>query len=151
LGSITSFTGDSNGNGLLDLTETWTYTATATAVAGQQTNTGTVTAQDPNTGTLVTDNNPANYFGDVTHVEETVTIARPVDFNADANDDLLWRLDTGGAVVWTSINGTIAAPPVPFGSAPLSTIIEGTGDFNGDGRSDILFRSADGHIAEWLM
>src|SRR5262249_46663010 len=51
LGTITSFTGDTNGNGLLDLTETWTYTATATALAGQQTNTGTVTAQDAITGT----------------------------------------------------------------------------------------------------
>src|SRR5205807_7933126 len=65
LGPITSFTGDSNGNGLLDLTETWTYTQTAIAVAGQQTNTGTVTGQDANNppGTTVTDNNPANYFG----------------------------------------------------------------------------------------
>ena len=35
LGTITSFTGDANGNGLLDLTETWTYTETATALAGQ--------------------------------------------------------------------------------------------------------------------
>ena len=64
LGPITSFTGDANGNGLLDLTETWTYTKTATALAGQQTNVGTVTGQDPNTGTTVTDDNPANYFGD---------------------------------------------------------------------------------------
>src|SRR5436190_1243105 len=152
LGPITSFTGDSNGNGLLDLGETWIYTATATAQSGQQTNTGTVTAQDATSpSTTVSDNNPANYFGDVTHVKETVTIARPVDFNADGNDDLLWRLGTDGAVVWTSINGAIAAPPVPFGSAPLSTTIEGTGDFNGDGRSDILFRNDDGHIVTWLM
>ena len=65
LGPITSFTGDTNGNGLLDLTETWTYTTTATALAGQQTNVGTVTGQDADTtGTTVTDNNPANYFGD---------------------------------------------------------------------------------------
>ena len=48
LGPITSFTGDTNGNGLLDLTETWTYTKTATALAGQQTNVGTVTGQDAN-------------------------------------------------------------------------------------------------------
>src|SRR4029077_8503160 len=40
--------GDTNGNGLLDTTETWTYTATATALAGQQTNVGTVTANDAN-------------------------------------------------------------------------------------------------------
>src|SRR5262249_57035167 len=51
LGPITSFTGDANNNGLLDLTETWTYTQTATALAGQQTNTGTVTAQDANNPT----------------------------------------------------------------------------------------------------
>ena len=65
LGPITTFTGDTNGNGLLDLTETWTYTATATAVAGQQTNIGTATGQDANNppGTTVTDDNPANYFG----------------------------------------------------------------------------------------
>src|SRR5262249_20376184 len=58
LGTITSFTGDTNGNGLLDLTETWTYTKTAIAQPGQQTNTGTVTAQDVNNppGTTVTDN-----------------------------------------------------------------------------------------------
>ena len=49
LGPITSFTGDTNSNGLLDLTETWTYTQTATALAGQQTNVATVTAKDANT------------------------------------------------------------------------------------------------------
>src|SRR5262249_34999103 len=69
LGTITSFTGDTNGNGQLDLTETWTYTNTATAQAGQQTNVGTVTARDANTGTTVTDNNPANYFGDAPGIQ----------------------------------------------------------------------------------
>ena len=66
LGPITSFTGDSNGNGLLDTTETWTYTATAIAVAGQQINIGTVIANDANNppGTTVTAVDPANYFGD---------------------------------------------------------------------------------------
>jgi large repetitive protein len=66
LGLITSFTGDTDNNGLLDLTETWTYTQTATALAGQQTNLGTVTAEDANNppGTTVTDDNPANYFGE---------------------------------------------------------------------------------------
>jgi uncharacterized repeat protein (TIGR01451 family) len=66
LGLITSFTGDTDNNGLLDLTETWTYTQTAPALAGQQTNLGTVTAEDANNppGTTVTDDNPANYFGE---------------------------------------------------------------------------------------
>jgi hypothetical protein len=87
----------------------------------------------------------------VTDVKETVTIARPVDFNADSFDDLLWRTADGGVSVWTYKGGLVNPLPTLTGSAPLSTTIEGTGDFNGDGRGDILFRSADGHIAEWLM
>jgi hypothetical protein len=73
LGAVTSFTGDTNSNGLLDLTETWTYTKIATAVAGQQTNTGTATAQDANSppGATATASNPSNYFGDV-------PVARPL-------------------------------------------------------------------------
>ena len=53
--------GDTNSNGLLDLTETWTYTKTATALAGQQTNVGTTTGTGA--GQTVTDTDPANYFG----------------------------------------------------------------------------------------
>jgi subtilisin-like proprotein convertase family protein len=87
----------------------------------------------------------------VTDVNEAVTIARPVDFNADGVDDLLWRGADAGVSLWTSTGGRIVAPTGPLGFAPVSTIIEGTGDFNGDGRGDILFRSADSHIAEWLI
>src|SRR5205085_2760364 len=64
LGAITSFTGDTNSNNLLDTTETWTYTKAATAQADHVTNTGTVTGKDNFTNAPVTDNNPANYFGD---------------------------------------------------------------------------------------
>src|SRR5258707_11258009 len=46
LPDTTPFRSDANGNGLLDLTETWTYTKTATALAGQQTNVGTVTRSE---------------------------------------------------------------------------------------------------------
>src|SRR4029453_18964362 len=77
LGPITSFTGDTNGNGLLDLTETWTYTKTATALAGQQTNVGTVTAQDANNppGTTATASNPANYFGGAPAIQPIPTLS----------------------------------------------------------------------------
>jgi uncharacterized repeat protein (TIGR01451 family) len=79
LGLITSFTGDTNNNGLLDLTETWTYTQTATALAGQQTNLGTVIAQDANP--------PAHApVTDDWHVQGVG------DFNGDGNSDVLWRL-----------------------------------------------------------
>src|SRR5215218_5519225 len=90
LGAITSFTGDTNGNSLLDLTETWTYTQTAIALAGQQTNVGTATGQDANTVTPVTDNDPANYISSPSAVTMSSFAARPV-----AHGVLLrWRTGT---------------------------------------------------------
>jgi uncharacterized repeat protein (TIGR01451 family) len=62
IGEVTSFTGDTNGNGLLDLSETWTYTDSATATDGQYENVGTVNAESP-VGQLVTDSNLSHYFG----------------------------------------------------------------------------------------
>src|SRR5206468_12814978 len=46
LGPITSFTGDSTSNDLLDLPNTSTYNTTATAVPGQQPNNGTDPRRD---------------------------------------------------------------------------------------------------------
>ena len=57
--------GDTNHNGLLDLTETWVYTATGTAVNGQYTNLGTATGFDW-TGTPVTSTDREYYFGAAT-------------------------------------------------------------------------------------
>src|SRR5205085_2510826 len=56
--------GDTNGNGLLDLGETWTFTASRVATAGQYTNVGTATGTPPpGGGPPVTATNPENVFG----------------------------------------------------------------------------------------
>ncbi|MBW4519332.1 MAG: FG-GAP repeat protein [Scytolyngbya sp. HA4215-MV1] len=86
------------------------------------------------------------------------------DFNKDGYADVVWRnystsgAEAGKVVIW-SMNGT-----TPTGSytLPVAVIdpnwrIEGTGDFNGDGWSDIVWRyygsnSADlGKIVVWTM
>ena len=54
--------GDTDGDGLLDPSETWTYEATGTATEGQYENFGTVTGTDP-LGTGLTDTDPSHYFG----------------------------------------------------------------------------------------
>ena len=41
--------------------------------------------------------------------------------------------------------------PQSIGTATLDFHVEGTGDMNGDNRSDIVFRNANGQIVEWLM
>jgi uncharacterized repeat protein (TIGR01451 family) len=141
LGPITSFTGDTNNNGLLDTTETWTYTATATALAGQQTNLGTVTALEPNTGTPVTDSNPANYF-----VPEPTSD----DFNGDGRGDILFRHDSGEVYLW-AMNGLQTAGEGRVALVTNDWHIQGVGDFNGDGNSDFLWRQDSGQVYFWEM
>jgi phage FluMu protein gp41 len=135
LGPITSFTGDTNGDGLLDPTETWTYTAAAIALAGQQTNVGTVTGQDVNTLTTVTDDNPANYFGDA------------------GTGDILWHnVANGGTSIWEMNGGQLAAQPVSLGLINTDWQVAGVGDFNGDSTSDILWHnSVTGGTSIWEM
>ena len=142
--SPTFIGGDANGNGLLDTTETWTYTQSATALAGQQTNTGTVTAQDPNTGTTVTGNNPANHFGDALG-----TFDFNFDNNGDGHGDILWQNDNGAVAIWDNglpAGGHTVANP---GVVPSSYHIVDTGDFDGNHQSDILWQSDDGAVAIW--
>ena len=111
LGPITSFTGDTNGDGLLDPTETWTYTATATALAGQQTNVGTVTGQDVNTLTTVTDDNPANYFGDAA----AINIVKFVN-GQDADSATGPHVAAGSTVTFTYV-------VTDTGNVPLSGVV----------------------------
>ena len=148
LGTIASFTGDANGNGLLDLSETWTYTATATALAGQQANTGTVIAQDANPpGTTVTDDNPANYFG-----QQLTT-----DFNADGKGDIFWQTDGGSLAVWQMNGFQISAADFTrlgasaVGLPGLDWHVIDTSDVSGDGKTDILWRTDAGKLAVWQM
>lgn len=57
--------GDSNGDGLLDPTETWVYSGTGTALGGQYVNVATVTGRaviEDDDATL-TDSDPSHYFG----------------------------------------------------------------------------------------
>ena len=124
LGPITSFTGDTNSNGLLDLTETWTYTRTATALAGQQTNIGTVTAQDANNppGTTVTDNNPANYFGDTVVVGKSVAFSGSMEGalefqpGAEINGGFRFHVGTKQASFVETVTSQLALP-IHCGSA----------------------------------
>jgi hypothetical protein len=74
------------------------------------------------------------------------------DFNGDGRDDILWRNDDGRITDWLSTaNGGYAANTASFYTS-LATAwqVMSIGDFNGDGRDDILFRNTDGRITDWL-
>ena len=75
------------------------------------------------------------------------------DFNGDGHSDILWQNASGQAAVW-EMNGTnrVAGGSQPVGANPGPSWKEiGTGDFNGDGRSDILWQNANGQAAIWEM
>jgi hypothetical protein len=84
-------------------------------------------------------------------------IVGTADFNGDAKTDILWRdqAGTGKVAIWymdgtTKTSAVLTDPP---SAPPLDWRIVGTGDFNGDGRPDILWRdqAKTGQIAVWLM
>ena len=75
------------------------------------------------------------------------------DFNGDGRDDILWRSERRRSSPTGSARPTAASPamtPMRSRSVPTSWHIVGTGDFNGDGRDDILWRNDSGPVSDWL-
>jgi Calx-beta domain-containing protein/VCBS repeat protein len=77
------------------------------------------------------------------------------DFNADGRPDILWRHSTSGENVLWYMNGSVLAAGTFLTPATLADVrwnMSGTGDFNLDGRPDILWRhSTSGEIVVWFM
>ena len=70
---------------------------------------------------------------------------------ADNHGDIFWRNTATGDVGMWKMSGTTIAQSVDFGSVPLSWTIAGTGDFDGNGSTDILWRDTSGNVGMWLM
>ena len=136
LGTITSFTGDANGNGLLDLTETWTYTHDRHRPgrpADQRRHRHRPGRQQP-AGTAVTDNNPANYFGGIL-----------VDLAVTKTDGRTTY--TPGTAITYTITVTNAGPssaasfsiadnvPVAITGVSVTCVVTGTGNCGTNGSS----------------
>ncbi|MBF0291666.1 MAG: VCBS repeat-containing protein [Nitrospinae bacterium] len=79
------------------------------------------------------------------------------DFDGDSKYDILWRDAVSGQLTIWTMNGAVAANatasmfPGPYTSS-TGLHVQGIGDFNGDGKSDILFRDAGtGQTSVWIM
>ena len=74
-----------------------------------------------------------------------------VGFDGDGKSDILWRDTTTGAVAIWVMNGTgISSIGVP-GVVATDWQIKGVGDFNGNGKTDVLWQQTSGTVAIWLM
>ena len=79
-------------------------------------------------------------------------VAGTSDFNGDSRDDILWRGDDGSVTEWLGqSDGSFISNVAHVNVNPgLGWTVAGTGDFNGDGRDDVLWRGDDGTVREWL-
>jgi hypothetical protein len=128
---VAAFAGDYNGDGRDDhyfLADDGTWEIAVTSSSGSAS-----TSRIPGGGW-----NPAFTYSDV----------QLGDFNSDGRADVIGRNSAGYWVVGLS-NGSGTAPGLTFSSfGAVSTFVDWhdaqTGDFNGDGRSDIMARASSG-------
>ena len=93
-----------------------------------------------------------NNAGSVMAMGSDWKVAGTGDFNGDGREDILWRQDGSGTVTeWlANAQGGYAANDAATVRVGLDWHIFGVGDFNGDGRSDILWEQNGGALINWL-
>jgi hypothetical protein len=89
----------------------------------------------------------------VANVPMNWSVAGTGDYDGDSKSDILWYDTSGNVAIWQMNGTTILNQATSFvASVPAGNwSIVGTGDFNGDGRSDILWRDTSGNVAIWEM
>jgi VCBS repeat-containing protein len=89
-------------------------------------------------------------------IAEAPAIKHAGDFDGDGKSEILWRNNDGSVAIW-QLDGTsdftITSAPIigSTASAPKDWKIADTGDFDGDGKSEILWRNNDGSVAIWKL
>jgi Ca2+-binding RTX toxin-like protein len=101
-----------------------------------------------NGGYIANDTNALIY-----NIPTSWKVAGLADFNGDGRADILWRNDEGALTDWLGeANGRFVANDANalIYGIPTSWKVTGVGDFDGDGRSDILWRNDNGALTDWL-
>ena len=107
-------------------------------------------------GAQITSSQQVTLGGNAVAPDASWNVAGVGDFNGDGKADLLWRSTNGSLIDWT-MNGAqvTSAQNATLGGTPVtpdaSWNVAGLGDFNGDGKSDILWRNNNGALVDWTM
>lgn len=99
---------------------------------------------DPFNGLPVADSNPLPGIEVPDAISNNESISVVNDFNGDLSGDMLFRdTETNQWTIYQLANGEVSESFVKDGmSARTSWQFSGSGDFNGDGRTDVLIRNA---------
>jgi ELWxxDGT repeat protein len=94
--------------------------------------------------------------GVVVKPDASWSIAGTADFNGDGSADLLWRNTSGEVSAWLMNGSTIVGSgDLTSGGVAVkpdaSWSVAGVGDFDGDGKKDILWRNTSGEVTAWFM
>ncbi|MBV9431144.1 MAG: family 16 glycosylhydrolase [Hyphomicrobiales bacterium] len=107
-------------------------------------------------GAQVVSDKPETFQGSVAAPNSSWNVAGLGDFNADGNTDILWRNANGNLIDWSMDGSQVtSSQAITSQGSPVSPgaswSVSGIGDFNGDGASDVLWRSTDGTLIDWTM
>ena len=107
-------------------------------------------------GAVTTASANVTFNGAAVQPDASFSVAGIGDFDGDGKRDILWRSTSGTLIDWT-MNGSVISSSANITSngalvqPDASFSIAGVGDFNGDGKSDVLWRNTSGSLVEWLM
>jgi hypothetical protein len=82
-------------------------------------------------------------------------VASVADMNGDGTPDLVWQHASSGALAAWMMNGTTVVDRVSVDPGVIADVnwkVVSTGDFNGDGKTDLLWKHmTSGYLIVWMM